>query len=465
MRKFRIAKEKVLRRSASIILSVIMVGSVAACGNGSATTTTKENSTVVTTDGSKESQSTSSEQKTLTAEDGATIKFTYWEGSPSDKAAWDVVLANFQKDHPEITLQAEAYPSTTYFNQLDTMIAGDNWPDVLRYPYQYLGKFREADVLLDITDYISTESVEDLLPAYRAALTNNGRLVGMPHHTDTMALFYNKTMFEASGIRIPTGPNDGWSWDELKEYSAKLKQDHNLPFAFGGIWEEGIGSRYLPFVYMNNGSLLNEDGTKVTADTPEFLEAVQLYGDLRDQDLILNNGFLQPPQVNSMFVAKQLGFVFAGSWHCSFMEQNMSGEWGVTYMPQVDGKSGSDMGGNSLIAHKDTEYPVASAIFIDYITQAENMKIFCEEGGFLPVRQSLSAENITYKNFPEEMGVFLEIVGTVDPKLTADVTSNRFQRLNVAFSEIMDPLAVAGAATPEQVVEQLQAELQAILDE
>ena len=269
----------------------------------------------------------------------------------------------------------------------------------------------------------------------------------------------------SSGIPIPQGTNEGWSWDELKEYSAKLKEDHGLDFTFGGIWENNSAYRYLPFVYMNGGALLNEDGTQVTVDTPEFLQAVELYDTLRREGLVANTGFTQSPQVNTMFAAKQLAFVFAGSWHCSFMQENLGDNWGVTYMPQVDGRTGSDMGGNGLFAYAGTKYPKAAAIFIDFITNEENMREFCEVGNFLPVRKSLSGDAITYTAFPEQMKVFVDIVGTIDEKMAADETSTRFQRLNLAFAEIMDPLAVNSSVSPQDVINQLMVEMQAILDE
>lgn len=405
------------------------------------------------------------ETAAVSAEENAVVKFTYWEGSPSDKAAWDLVLDGFRADHPEIELQAEAYPSSSYKSKLDTMIAGDNWPDVMRYTYQRLGKFREAGVMLDLSGMISQESLDDLLPAYRAAFTDGDKLLGMPHHTDTIALFYNKTMLEKSGIRIPTGATDGWSWDELKEYAAKLKADNGLDYAFGGIWENTSAYRYLPFVYMNGGALLNEDGTQITVNTPEFLQAIELYDTLRKDNLIIGTGFMQSAQVNSLFVANQLAFVFAGSWHCSYMQENMGDNWGVTYMPQVNGKTGSDMGGNGLFAYAGTKYPKACAIFIDYITKAENMRAFCEAGNFLPVRKSLSGGVLNYEKFPDAMKVFNDIVATVDPKMAADETSARFQQLNMAFAEILDPLAVNSSITPQDAVDQMQIAMQDILAE
>ena len=51
--------------------------------------------------------------------------------------------------------------------------------------------------------------------------------------------------------------------------------------------------------------------------------------------------------------------------------------------------------------------------------EAENMQKFCETGGFIPVRTSLLETELNYANFGDEMKIFSEIVGTIDPKLLA----------------------------------------------
>lgn len=395
----------------------------------------------------------------------AEIEISYWEGSTSDKEAFDAVFAQFEQDHPEISLVKQVYPSNTYLDQLDTRIAANDWPDVIRYTYQRLGKFKEADVMLDLSDRIPEENLADLLPAYREALTHDGKLVGMPHHTDTMAVYYNKRMFEASGIRIPQSPDDAWSWEELDEIARKLKSEHSLSYAFGGMWENGSGYRYLPFVYMAGGAILSEDMTSVAINSPQTLEAVKLYENWRRDDLVLKTGFTQEPQANMLFVAEQVAFVFAGSWHCSYMEDNMPGNWGVTYIPQKDGRTGSDMGGNSLFAYAGTDQPDAAATLIETLTGKEYMKLLCETGNFIPVRSSLISEGLAFSAYPEEMAKFLEITETIDPKMAADETSVRFQQLNVIFSEAMDPLAIDGSVTAEQVIETCESRMAEALAE
>ena len=442
---------------------MLTAGSVAGCGSSGSGNTTQAASegTAAPTEGAP----VGSAAEELTAEEGAEIEITYWEGSQSDKAAWDWAIENLQKDHPEITIKPQVYPSNTYRDQLDTRIAGNDWPDVMRYTYQRLGKFKQTDTMLDLTPYISEENLNDLIPAFRAACTYNGKLIAMPHHTDVIALFYNKKMLENSGIEVPKSIDEAWSWEELTEIARKLKQDNNLDYAMAGIWENSSGYRYLPFIYMNGGALMNEDQTEITMNTPQVLEALKLYESWRKEDLINNVGFTATPAANMMFVANQLAFNFAGSWHCSYMQENMPDGWGVTYMPQRNGKTGSDMGGNGIFAYKETKYPKAAAIVVEYLTAAEQMKGFCEAGNFIPVRESLMKAGINFTAFQDEMKLFMEIAGTIDAKMAADETSVPFQALNESFNEAMDPMVVDGSSTAEEVAAQLQENMSEILEE
>ena len=453
-------KKKTMQRVLAAVLAAGMISGLTACQGGGSSTGQNETEAEAT-----EAAEAGSLANGLTAEEGAEIEIAYWEGSTADKEAWDEALANLKADHPEITIVTQTYPSSDYWDMMDTRIAGNDWPDVIRYSYQKIGKFKSADVMLDLTPYFTQENLDDVSPAFLQSGMYNGKLVAMPHHTDTIALFYNKRMFEEAGIRIPTSVEDGWSWEELMDISRTLKEKYNLPYAFGGIWENGSGYRYLPFVYMNGGSVLSEDQTEVTIDYTEALEAIQFYENLRKEDLVANTGFTGAHTTNSLFVAEQTAFTFSGSWHCSYMEENIPGNWGVTYMPVRNGKTGSDMGGNALFAYKETKYPKAAAIVIDYITNAENMKKFCETGSFIPVRTSLLEGEMNYTNFSDEMRVFSEIVGTIDPKLAADESSAVFQQINQIFGEEMDPMVVNGSATAEDVVANCKSRMTEVLNE
>jgi len=401
----------------------------------------------------------------LVAESGATIEFTYWQGSPSEINGWNYVIERFRREHPNITLRAQYYPPATYRDIVATRMAANDWPDAIRDQYQRMGRFKTAGVMLDLTDAISQESQNDLVPAFRQAMMHEGRLLGMPHHTDTMGVFYNRRMFEQSGIRIPQHARDGWTWEELTQIAARLRADHRLDFAFGGIWENGNGHRFMPFMYAAGGRVLSPDGTRVVINSPENLRAIELYENWRRNDLVFRNGFTQPFQANNLFAAQQMAFVFAGSWHMSFMDEHLGDNWGLTYMPQINGRSGSDMGGNGLFGYAGTRFPHATAIFLDWITSRDVMRGFCEVANFIPVRQSLINQGLNYRNHPAGMQTFLNIAATIDPNMAADQTSSHFIQLNAIFSEEMDPLVIDGSATARQVLERMERRMTAALRE
>ena len=402
----------------------------------------------------------------LVAEPGARIEIAHWEGSPADTAAWNTLFDLFVEAHPEIEFTRTIYPSPTFRDQLATRLAANHWPDVIRYTYPNIGRFKEAGVMLDLTDRVPPGTLDDLVPAFVSAAMHEGRMVAMPHHTDTMALFYNVRMFEESGIRIPEHEHDGWTWDELTDIARTLKADHGLMYAFGGIWENNNGVRFMPFMYANNGRVLSECMTYIVIDSPQNLEVLRLVETWRAEDLLMRTGFTQANQANALFAAEQIAFTFSGSWHCSFMEENMPGNWAVTYMPRSPlGNTGSDLGGNSLWVYRGTPFPDASSIFVNFAGSPEAMRAFCEAGNFIPVRQSLIAEGMNYTYFQEEMDLFLRIVETVDPFFASHITSARFPQLNLIFGQEMDPLTIDASATAEQALQRMHARMTEALAE
>jgi ABC-type glycerol-3-phosphate transport system substrate-binding protein len=83
-----------------------------------------------------------------------------------------------------------------------------------------------------------------------------------------------------------------------------------------------------------------------------------------------------------LFVAQKIAFTFSGS-ACLLHAGKHADNWGITYMPKIDGKTGSDMGGKAVRVSKD-HYPNAVAIFIDYATSKEVVRKFCETRTFSP---------------------------------------------------------------------------------
>jgi ABC-type glycerol-3-phosphate transport system substrate-binding protein len=385
------------------------------------------------------------------------LDFTYWEGSPADKQGFDSLISKFENENPNIKINKQVLPSgAKYYESLDTRIAGKQYPSIARLQYQKLGRYIDANVLLDMTSRIDKANQDDLLPAFKSAVSVKDKLYAMPHHTDTMAIFYNKDMFEKAGIQPPTSIDKAWTWDEFLDVSRKIKEKTGVKYAFTYKWTKNTGYRALPFLYMNGGSILNADGTKAAINTPQGIEFLNYIKTWSSEGLISKTSPNSSDSPDELFVTGVVAMEIAGNYIMSYIDENMKDKkWGVTYMPQKNGKTGADMGGNALAVFAQSKYPEESAKFVKFMTDAENSKAFCEVTNFLPVRKSIPKENMKFAAYNNEMKLFLDQVATVDPNMAAVETNKKFQPIMQVISDNIEKIILNGASG-EQVVKDME---------
>ena len=81
------------------------------------------------------------------------------------------------------------------------------------------------DILLDLTDKVAaSEKLEmDKFPSdIKEMYQYDGKTYAVPKDIDTIALWYNKDMFDEAGIAYP---DDTWTWDDLYDAAVKLTKD------------------------------------------------------------------------------------------------------------------------------------------------------------------------------------------------------------------------------------------------
>ena len=84
---------------------------------------------------------------------------------------------------------------------------------------------------------------------------DDGTHYAIPKDYDTVALWYNKDMFDAAGVEYPT--ND-WTWEDLYEAGKALTKDGKYGMAMDtDLNQEG----YYNIVYSYGGYIINDDKT------------------------------------------------------------------------------------------------------------------------------------------------------------------------------------------------------------
>ncbi len=88
---------------------------------------------------------------------------------------------------------------------------------------------------------------------------------------DTIALWYNKTLFDEAGISYP---DETWTWDTLKDAAKKLTKDDGSQYGFCAGLHNQEG--YYNFVYQNGGEIITDD-KKSGYDEKATIEGIEEY--------------------------------------------------------------------------------------------------------------------------------------------------------------------------------------------
>ncbi len=105
--------------------------------------------------------------------------------------------------------------------------------------------------------------------------TSDGKLYSLPWGLggNAMALIYNSNLLNAAGLKPPSQDwKNPWTWDDYREYAAKLtvKQGNS----YQRVGTDVLGHWELTGTMQFGGYWVNEDATKAICDSPEMVEAV-----------------------------------------------------------------------------------------------------------------------------------------------------------------------------------------------
>ena len=211
--------------------------------------------------------------------DANTIKVAYW-GGPEEIAIIQDLVAEWQKDHPDVRVRLEHTPFSAYVSRLLTRMAGNVAPDIMAvevnmFPSMWAkGAFQSLQPFIDRD---ATFNLEEFFPEVIERFSIDDNVYAIPRDTAPFAcVYYNKTMFDQAKLAYPT---DDWTWDDLLRLSQALTRKD----ADGRISRYGFYAwAWQNFVYSNGGKLVDDlyHPTKCLLGQSKAVEGLQFYADL-----------------------------------------------------------------------------------------------------------------------------------------------------------------------------------------
>jgi multiple sugar transport system substrate-binding protein len=121
------------------------------------------------------------------------------------------------------------------------------------------------------------------------------------------------------------------------------------------------------------------------------------------------------------------------------------GDWAATFMPR-NKAAASDLGGNAIVARKDTKNPELAAAFLKFLVSEDMMKYFCEQAIELPTLKTLASENLSYVYRPDIVKVCAEQAASISTTVVKESTVPAFADINTVLQNQLE-LAFHGQDT------------------
>ncbi|GAA2729180.1 extracellular solute-binding protein [Cellulomonas aerilata] len=136
------------------------------------------------------------------------------------------------------------------------LTSAEQTPDVVEIGNTQAPTFTHAGAFADLTDLYDELGGDDLLPGFVEAGTVDDAVYALPYYSGARAVFYNKDLFAAAGVEVPT------TLDEFTAAAVALQQANPRGAAnFSGFWFPGQDwYNALPWIYENGGELAVQEG-------------------------------------------------------------------------------------------------------------------------------------------------------------------------------------------------------------
>lgn len=287
----------------ALALASTMVFSMAACGGS------KDDG------GSSDAGDSKKEEK---SEGGDTLSISIWD--TNQEPGINEILADFTEE-TGIKTKLTVVKWDEYWTMLEAGAQGGSLPDVFWMHSNESQRYMSNDMLLDLTDKIADSDLidpanypEDIWGLY----TYDEKYYAVPKDVDTIALWYNKAMFDEAGLAYPTAD---WTWDDVTEAAKKLTKEDGSQYGLA-VRNDNNQAGYYNLIYDNGGYIINEDKTKSGWDDPKTIEAMEvLEGWIKD-------GVMPPIETMSengedvLFQSGKVAMVLQGSWMVAAYRDN-----------------------------------------------------------------------------------------------------------------------------------------------
>lgn len=334
----------------------------------------------------------------VSAQEQVTIKYSIWDANQAE--GMEAIIESFENENPDIKVELQVSGWDQFWTQLEASAGTNSMPDVFwMHPSQVLRFGQEDNILYDFSELLgSSEKVSKdvFVPEILELFTQNEKVLGIPKDYDTIALWYNKKIFDEAGMDYP---NEEWTWDDLVTAAKELTDTEKGIYGFLAPQHGQPG--YYNIIYSNGGYIVSEDYTESGYKLEETQKAVQDWANLGIEGISPSQADFAELDVNQYFQSGKAAMSYFGSWSTSAMAKNefTNENTDLTVLPSGTKGKISVISGLSNSVNANSKNLDAAIKFAEYLGSEEAMSIQGKYGSAIPAR--IGSDNTYLEAFPQ----------------------------------------------------------------
>jgi raffinose/stachyose/melibiose transport system substrate-binding protein len=388
------------------------------------------------------------------------VTITWWHNSNNDpgKSYYEQVAADFEADHPGVTIEISAMQHEDMLTKLDAAFQSGDVPSVyMERGGGELADHVEAGLTKDISEAAADEI--DKIGGSVAGWQVDGQTYALPFSLGVVGFWYNTEIFEQAGITEAPA-----TMDDLYAAIDKLKAAGVEPISVGAGDKWPAAHYWYYFALRQCAQDVLTDAVKTLDFSDDcFVRAGEDLEALVAAEPF-NAGFLSTPaqsgptSASGLLATGKVAMELAGHWEPGVMQgltedgMGLGDATGWFPFPEVDGGDGDPAaqlgGGDAWAVSQDA--PDEAVEFVKYLVSDEVQKGFAENDMGLPTNPTASqyvadpalANLLQVRNDAPFVQLYF------DTAFGASVGG----AMNDAIA-----LAFAGQATPQDIVDATQA--------
>ncbi|WP_456289241.1 extracellular solute-binding protein [Paenibacillus sp. AK002] len=376
-----------------LLLSVIMVFTLAACGGGGG----NGSSTAESPGGGSSNEGTDNTKEGT--ESTEKIELSFWSLGTTN---YEDLAKEYTKEHPNITFKFQnTSDQTAHHNNLTTALsAGSGAPDIFQLEIAFMERFiNNQDKFYNLYDLGAKDLEGNYLEwKWKQATSVDGTFqLGLPTDIGPTVVYYRTDLAEQAGL--PTDP-DGFSaaidsWGKFASVAKDFTSKTGKPFAdLTDLVYNGVRDQSPDQIYFNK-----EDGSFIGDTNPQVRKAYD-FTVKGIQEGWIGNWILWSPEWQKAINDGDFGVMLGPAWIAGTIRnaKDTAGKWQIAQLPEGAG----NWGGSFLTLPKEGKYSKEAYEFISWVLNKENQLKSFKDSGLFPSIPAVYSE----PSFTEEKDEF-----------------------------------------------------------